>query len=735
MKKILLLVTIALNAFTCVYAQVGIGTNTPNPSARLDITATNKGLLMPRIALTGTGDITTIPSPATSLLIYNTATAGIGKAAVTPGFYFYNGAAWSPLTTSGTTAAGGWSTTGNAGTDANNFIGTTDNVSLKFRVNNQPAGEVSATKANVSLGLYTLVANTGYDNTAVGYNSLNHNVDGEYNTGVGIATLFNNISGKDNAAFGGGALVANTTGDKNVSIGAYSMYNNQSGSGNVAIGTSIMNYNQSGNSNIAIGKVAAYHNTSGNNIIAIGDSALYNNTISFNVAIGSKALFANTTGVSNTAVGTNSMFNNSIGSQNTALGRVSLFSNTTGDQNTAVGFSSMKTNQGGTRNATLGFQSLFYNVDGNDNTAVGFVSLANNTANDNTAIGSEAMRYNGSGYNGTAIGKKALHGNTTGYANTAVGANALAYNQSGSYNTAIGADADIYGNNYVNATAIGANAQAGCSNCLVLGSVTGYNSATAYTKVGIGTISPQRTLHVNPNGQGGISIGHDLVSGGYTALNMGVSQESGGYTFIQAVQATGATPTYGGLVLNQNGGNVGIRTTSPQAPLHIKQAYNSFPFTGGGIRMEVAGGTSRWDFGIDNTLDFNFSYNGVPKLFFEETDGEITIVSDMRMKKDIQSIETVLPALMKLQPKSYHYKDNEPNARLSYGFLAQEVEKIFPDFVTTKGPDSLKAIGYQKLNVMAIKAIQEQQLIIENQNKRISLLEEKIEQILNAIKK
>ena len=56
--------------------------------------------------------------PATSLLIYNTATAGAGKTAVTPGFYFYNGLAWSPLITSGAPAAGGWLTTGNAGTNA-----------------------------------------------------------------------------------------------------------------------------------------------------------------------------------------------------------------------------------------------------------------------------------------------------------------------------------------------------------------------------------------------------------------------------------------------------------------------------------------------------------------------------------------------------------------------------------------------------------------------------------------
>jgi hypothetical protein len=56
--------------------QVGIGTVTPDQSAALDITATNKGFLLPRIALKGTTDSTTIPNPVIGLLVYNTAQVG-----------------------------------------------------------------------------------------------------------------------------------------------------------------------------------------------------------------------------------------------------------------------------------------------------------------------------------------------------------------------------------------------------------------------------------------------------------------------------------------------------------------------------------------------------------------------------------------------------------------------------------------------------------------------------------
>ena len=76
-------------------AQVGINTTGANAdnSAILDVSAANKGLLIPRIALTGTTDVTTIVSAAASLLVFNTATVSD----VTPGFYYYTGAAWKRL--------------------------------------------------------------------------------------------------------------------------------------------------------------------------------------------------------------------------------------------------------------------------------------------------------------------------------------------------------------------------------------------------------------------------------------------------------------------------------------------------------------------------------------------------------------------------------------------------------------------------------------------------------------
>jgi len=75
-------------------AQVGIGTASPNASAQLEVNSSSKGFLPPRVTLTGTTDVTTIASPATGLMVYNTATAGTAPANVTPGIYYYDGAKW-----------------------------------------------------------------------------------------------------------------------------------------------------------------------------------------------------------------------------------------------------------------------------------------------------------------------------------------------------------------------------------------------------------------------------------------------------------------------------------------------------------------------------------------------------------------------------------------------------------------------------------------------------------------
>jgi len=88
-------VLIMLGCSNLSYAQLGVNTDGANPdaSSMLDIKSTNKGILLPRVALTGTTDAVTVPTPAVSLIVYNTATAGD----VTPGYYYNSGTTGSPV--------------------------------------------------------------------------------------------------------------------------------------------------------------------------------------------------------------------------------------------------------------------------------------------------------------------------------------------------------------------------------------------------------------------------------------------------------------------------------------------------------------------------------------------------------------------------------------------------------------------------------------------------------------
>lgn len=92
-KKLFKIVVILLIVSTA-NAQTGIGTTSPHTSAKLDVSATNKGFLPPRVTLTSATDSTTIPSAAEGLLVYN-----LGSLGLQAGYYFWNGVNWATIAT------------------------------------------------------------------------------------------------------------------------------------------------------------------------------------------------------------------------------------------------------------------------------------------------------------------------------------------------------------------------------------------------------------------------------------------------------------------------------------------------------------------------------------------------------------------------------------------------------------------------------------------------------------
>ncbi|MCB0540600.1 MAG: hypothetical protein KDE33_23995, partial [Bacteroidetes bacterium] len=179
---------------------IGIGTGTLNNSAQLTLGDSNRGILLNQVALTATTSASPISSPATGLLVYNTATSGSGATAVAPGHYYWNGSRWVAM--DGTNGKD-WSLTGNYGTNTtNNFLGSVDNVGVVFRTNNTERMEIEDDgQVNIGMGATASTADrqfevlatttngtaiTGYaTGTGAGVRAYNRNVD----SGAGYAIV------------------------------------------------------------------------------------------------------------------------------------------------------------------------------------------------------------------------------------------------------------------------------------------------------------------------------------------------------------------------------------------------------------------------------------------------------------------------------------------------------------------------------------------------------------------
>jgi hypothetical protein len=316
------------------YAQVGIGTITPN--AQLDIAASNQvtpantdGILIPKI------DAFPVTNPTASqqgMLVYLTTTV----VANPPGFYYWNNPSTSWIGIQ-TTANADWNILGNTGTNpATNFLGTTDDKDIVFKRYNARAAFIGNPDTS-----------TGNMNTSFGANTLNPVTTGIRNTAIGTNVMPSNTSGNINVAMGDRALFTNTIGAENVAIGVGSLFTNLSGNYNTAVGRNALTSNSTGASNTSLGYAALSFNTN-----------------SFNTAIGRDALRTNSTGTENTATGVNAMYANTGGNGNAAYGVKSL-RNATGSYNVGLGYESLFSNSTGGYNVGIGYQAG-YNETGSN---------------------------------------------------------------------------------------------------------------------------------------------------------------------------------------------------------------------------------------------------------------------------------------------------------------------------------------------------------------------------------
>jgi hypothetical protein len=676
------------------FAQVGI--NTANPNAQLEIKSSDQanpvntdGILIPKV------DVFPAMNPTIDqegMLVYLTTDVGANL----KGFYYWDNtnSIWKSVS-----GDKGWSLTGNTGTDvATNFIGTTDNVGLKFKVNNLESGHLDPILFNTSFGMKSANSiTTGYRNSAIGHQSLFSNTEGYYNSAVGFQSMYYNTTGNDNSSFGALSLISNTSGNRNNAFGVATLSNNTTGNDNVALGYYSMVSNTTGTENVAVGVSSLESNTTGNRNVATGYQVLYNNTWGFN----------------NSAYGYKSLYSNSYGFNNTAVGNMSMYSNTTGYSNVAIG------------NGTLN-----KNTTGNFNIAIGSGTLANNTTgNDNIANGDYALGNNTTGINNVAIGKSSLHENVQGNGNVACGFNTMKYNSNGSFNTIYGTEALHYNNgDGSNNNAFGHRAlfsiDSGSGNC-GFGEEANSTTTTGWNNIGIGfhtlgqyNSSTGSTLYGNEIGYDNIAIG--LVAGDRIGNNCNQSAFIGPFSNVitNDTNVSNSTAIGNGALVFQNNmmrlGNSAVTRIETQVGLTVvsdgRYKYN--------VTEEVKG------------LDFIKKLR--PVVYQYDTE-----------KMDKTWMGEEFDTMVKHNPQLL--KDYQKASQIRYsGFIAQEVETAaqtinynFSGISKPEKSDGHYGLDYASFVVPIVKAEQElanenamlkkQIQELENKNKTIELRLQKLE--------
>jgi Chaperone of endosialidase len=407
--------------------------------------------------------------------------------------------------------------------------------------------------------------------------------------------------------------------------------------------------------------------------IFLGNNAGANDDLSDNnnIAIGNRAM-ENSTATSNTvAIGFEALQNNTIGIENTAIGHQVLSNNTEGDRNTGIGFTALLNNTTGGRNTAFGNAALRANITGGQNTAIGQSVMSFNTTGDNnTAIGRATLLLNTTGNNNTAIGTSTLQENISGDNNTANGRSALFSNTVGSNNTAIG------------------------------------YTALSLNTTGSGNVALGRAAGFNETGSNKLYIDN---SGNLFPLIYGEFDNN---------------------VLGFNA-NVGIGTQSPATPLQITSGTDVTLAFGSG--QAILGSETGNNLALDSN-EIQARNNGATStLYLQGEGGDVNIgngaiihASDRRLKRDIEDLTYGLKEILKLEPKEYNWKGKTQENK-SLGLIAQDVKDIINNVVTYDKEIDRYGVSYTELIPVLIKAMKEQQAIINSQTKTIKNLDTRLQ--------
>jgi hypothetical protein len=591
----------------------------------------------------------------------------------------------------------------------------------------------------------------------------------------GISTVpVNETSGKNNVFVGNESGRTNTSGASNVFMGYKSGYSNLTGYSNCFIGQESGYTNYSGRNNVFLGYKSGRLNYDGDFNVFIGNNAGSQNVSGDrNVFIGYEAGTVNSTGWGNTFVGEASGTANGDGYGNSFFGRNSGFSTTNGDYNTASGSDAGSSNTTGNYNSSFGAESAMLNYAGSSNSVFGYQAGRGSSAfsyNNNSFFGYQSGYSTRTGSNNTYFGYGTGYTNIAGSRNVFLGYLA-GYNETGSDKLYIDNSSTsnplIYGD--FDADWIKINGDFDVLNLATVGGLDVNNNAIVNGTFKVGTGATISRFSID----GTMATNSDSYVPTEKAVRTYVTASRdnlGNHIATQNIRLSGYYLSNDGGnegVSVDNEGDVGIGTNSPGSN-RLKVINNASGIAGAtgyfensnstGIGLAAFATSTDAAFYAEqknststtaNIAKFASQYGGwSEKVIFRSTGsvlmpylgsssgtslqvtsgGEIVkLSSSRRYKKDIAPLSVDMKKFLSLQPVSFKWNEKSASEnKADNGLIAEEVEKIDPALAVYNDKGEIEGVDYQKINIMLLKVVQQQQADIETMKKEINELKDRV---------
>ena len=436
-----------------------------------------------------------------------------------------------------------------------------------------------------------------------------------------------------------------------------------------------------GTGNSFFGRTAGFANTTGNNNSLLGSNTnVGSGNLSFATAIGAGAI-VNT--------GNTIVLGRSLGQDTVQISGILNVAN--------------QYNIGGSRVlSVVGTDNLFVgegtgaaNTTGNSNTFVGrSAGLSNTTANSNSFFGTAAGLATTSGVNNSFFGRSAGQLNTTGFDNSFFGRSAGVSNTTGDNNSFFGRSTGL-------ANTIGTFNS-------FFGSLTGDSNISGNNNTFVGAAAGS----ANTSGNSNVFVGLQAGEGNTNGDNNSFFGVNAGNT-----NTTGNNNTYIG---NNAKGNAGItNATAIGANAFVNQSNQIVLGTDTNFVI-VPGNSTTLGLTIANTLRVNtLGASGNLALCRNAAFEVATCSSSLRYKTNIAEFGSGLSLVNRLRPVTFNWKSDGTK---DLGLVAEEVAEVDELLIIRNEKGEVEGVKYDRVGVVLLNAVKEQQAQIESLNRQIELL-------------